>query len=175
MTETPHDNDLSWKLTKKKNGFEPMHDEIVHGLKILHCQYNQLSDSDIEKIRLAGSLNIRHRLSYNQRVYAFMFMVTQLIDFCKRLPGFDKLYRDDQVALIKNCVNRVLLLRLVETYDADSETIYFAERPYTQDNFYVLDMGIPTVDMFGFCRQMHDMKVDSAGYALLTAITIFSG
>jgi len=101
--------------------------------------------------------------------------VQLIVEFSKRMPGFDKLEREDQITLLKACSSEVMMLRTARRYDHQSDTIIFANNhPYTRDNYSVAGVGDSADPLFNFCRHMCAMKVDNAEYALLTAIVIFS-
>lgn len=102
--------------------------------------------------------------------------VQLIVEFAKRLPGFDKLLREDQIALLKACSSEVMMLRMARKYDVVTDSIIFANnQPYTRDSYSLAGMGETIEDLLHFCRQMYAMKVNNAEYALLTAIVIFSG
>lgn len=102
--------------------------------------------------------------------------VQLIVEFAKRLPGFDKLLREDQIALLKACSSEVMMLRMARKYDVQTDSIVFAtNQPYTRDSYSLAGMGDTIEDLLHFCRQMYAMKVNNAEYALLTAIVIFSG
>ena len=98
------------------------------------------------------------------------------VEFSKRLPGFDTLLREDQITLLKACSSEVMMLRCARRYDANTDSIVFANNlPYTRDSYNMAGVGDTAEALFRFGRQMSVMKVDNAEYALLTAIVIFSG
>lgn len=102
--------------------------------------------------------------------------VQLIVEFAKRLPGFDKLLREDQIALLKACSSEVMMLRMARKYDVQTDSIVFANnQPYTRDSYSLAGMGETIEDLLHFCRHMYNMKVNNAEYALLTAIVIFSG
>jgi len=78
--------------------------------------------------------------------------------------------------MLQACSSEVMMLRMARRYDAQSDSILFANnQPYTRDSYSLAGMGETIEDLLRFCRQMYGMKVDNAEYALLTAIVIFSG
>lgn len=78
--------------------------------------------------------------------------------------------------MFQACSSEVMMLRMARRYDAQSDSILFANnQPYTRDSYSMAGMGDVVEDLLRFCRQMFNMKVDNAEYALLTAIVIFSG
>ncbi|EEB17490.1 Ecdysone receptor, putative [Pediculus humanus corporis] len=161
------------------NGVKPIspeQEELIHRLVYFQNEYEQPSDEDLKRISNAPSegedqsdLNFRH-------ITEITILTVQLIvEFAKRLPGFDKLLREDQIALLKACSSEVMMLRMARRYDVGSDSILFANnQPYTRDSYSLAGMGETVDDLLRFCRQMYGMKVDNAEYALLTAIVIFS-
>nr|4OZR_E Chain E, Ecdysone receptor [Pediculus humanus corporis] len=118
----------------------PEQEELIHRLVYFQNEYEQPSDEDFRHITEITILTVQ-----------------LIVEFAKRLPGFDKLLREDQIALLKACSSEVMMLRMARRYDVGSDSI------------------LATVDdLLRFCRQMYGMKVDNAEYALLTAIVIFS-
>jgi ecdysone receptor len=101
--------------------------------------------------------------------------VQLIVEFSKRLPGFDKLEREDQITLLKACSSEVMMLRTARRYDYNSDTIIFANNhPYTRDTYSIAGVEDTADPLFNFCRHLCSMKVDNAEYALITAIVIFS-
>lgn len=98
------------------------------------------------------------------------------VEFSKRLPGFDTLLREDQITLLKACSSEVMMLRCARRYDANTDSIVFANNlPYTRESYNMAGVGDTADSLFRFGKTMSLMKVDNAEYALLTAIVIFSG
>ncbi|PNF15670.1 Ecdysone receptor [Cryptotermes secundus] len=161
------------------NGVKPVspeQEELIHRLVYFQNEYEQPSEEDLKRITNQptdgedqSDLRFRH-------ITEITILTVQLIvEFAKRLPGFDKLLREDQIALLKACSSEVMMFRMARRYDVQSDSILFANnQPYTRDSYSIAGMGETIEDMLRFCRQMYAMKVDNAEYALLTAIVIFS-
>ncbi|KAI5744877.1 hypothetical protein M8J76_006085 [Diaphorina citri] len=151
----------------------PEQEELIHRLVYFQNEYEHPSEEDIKKI-VGDEPNTRDREF--KHITEFTILTVQLIvEFAKRLPGFDKLVREDQISLLKACSSEVMMLRMARRYDAPSDSILFANnQPYTRDSYKSADMGETVDDLLKFCRLMYSMKVDNAEYALLTAIVIFS-
>jgi ecdysone receptor len=111
-----------------------------------------------------------------QHVTEMTILTVQLIvEFSKRVPGFDTLLREDQITLLKACSSEVMMLRCSRKYDIKTDTIVYANnQPYTRDNYRSASIGDFSDDIFNFCRSTCLLKVDNAEYSLLTAIIIFS-
>ncbi|XP_046390480.1 ecdysone receptor isoform X2 [Ischnura elegans] len=161
------------------NGVKPVspeQEELIHRLVYFQNEYEQPSEEDLKRITNqpsdgedASDLRFRH-------ITEITILTVQLIvEFAKRLPGFDKLLREDQIALLKACSSEVMMLRMARRYDVQTDSIVFANnQPYSRDSYSLAGMGETIEDLLRFCRQMYAMKVDNAEYALLTAIVIFS-
>ncbi len=69
-----------------------------------------------------------------------------------------------------------MMIRTARRYDVETDTIVFADgMPYTRDNMRFAGLHDYVDSMFQYCRNMGKLGVDNAEYALVTAITIFSG
>lgn len=154
----------------------PEQEELIHRLVYFQNEYEQPSEDDLKKIthqpterENPSDYRFRHITEIT------IFTVQLIVEFAKRLPGFDKLMREDQIALLKACSSEVMMLRMARKYDVQTDSIIFANnQPYTRDSYNIAGMGETIEDLLRFCRQMYAMKVNNAEYALLTAIVIFS-
>ncbi|CAG0903226.1 unnamed protein product, partial [Cyprideis torosa] len=101
--------------------------------------------------------------------------VRLIVEFSKRLPGFDTLLREDQITLLKACSSEVMMLRSARRYDIQSDCIVFANNhPYSRSNYIAAGLSDTANELFNFCRRLCLMQVDNAMYALLVAIVTFS-
>uniref|UniRef100_A0A8D8MFR8 Ecdysone receptor n=2 Tax=Cacopsylla melanoneura TaxID=428564 RepID=A0A8D8MFR8_9HEMI len=172
----PSSDGASSRVTSQQSGIKPVspeQEELIHRLVYFQNEYEHPSEEDIKKI-IGDTPNTPDREF--RHITEFTILTVQLIvEFAKRLPGFDKLVREDQISLLKACSSEVMMLRMARRYDAPSDSILFANnQPYTRDSYKSADMGETVDDLLKFCRLMFGMKVDNAEYALLTAIVIFS-
>ncbi|CAH2006190.1 unnamed protein product [Acanthoscelides obtectus] len=161
------------------NGVKPIspeQEELIHRLVYFQNEYEHPSEDDVKRIinqPMEGEdqCDIRFR-----HITEITILTVQLIvEFAKRLPGFDKLLREDQIALLKACSSEVMMFRMARRYDVNSDSILFVNnQPYSRDSYNLAGMGDTIDDLLHFCRTMYSMKVDNAEYALLTAIVIFS-
>nr|AFC61183.1 ecdysone receptor [Sogatella furcifera] len=167
------------------NGVKPVsseQEELIHRLVYFQNEFEHPSEDDLKRI---GCLNLPSQVAQDQQeesdlrfrhITEITILTVQLIvEFAKRLPGFDKLLRGDQIVLLKACSSEVMMLRTARKYDVNTDSILFANnQPYTRDSYTLAGMGYVVEDLLQFCRHMYRMKVDNAEYALLTAIVIFS-
>ncbi|CAL8148030.1 unnamed protein product [Orchesella dallaii] len=151
-------------------------EELINRLVYFQDEFEQPSEEDLKRLSAlptegedASEVRFRH-------ITEMTILTVQLIvEFSKRLPGFDKLEREDQITLLKACSSEVMMLRTARRYDFQTDTIVFANNhPYSRENYCMAGVGDSADPLFNFCRHMCTMKVDNAEYALLTAIVIFS-
>lgn len=162
------------------NGVKPVspeQEELIHRLVYFQNEYEYPAEEDLRRIN-TPTLNDDEDQSdqrFRHLTEITILTVQLIVEFAKRLPGFDKLLREDQIALLKACSSEVMMLRMARRYDATTDSILFANnQPYTRDSYNQAGMGEIVEDLLRFCRIMYNMKVDNAEYALLTAIVIFS-
>ncbi|XP_032676757.1 ecdysone receptor isoform X1 [Odontomachus brunneus] len=154
----------------------PEQDELINRLVSFQCQFEQPSEEDLKRITnqpMEGEDPSDY--SFRHITEITILTVQLIVEFSKRLPGFNELMREDQITLLKACSSEVMMLRMARKYDVQTDSIIFANnQPYTRDSYNVAGMGDTIEDLLRFCRQMYAMKVNNAEYALLTAIVIFS-
>ncbi|XP_068081566.1 ecdysone receptor-like [Anabrus simplex] len=158
------------------DSLSPEQDDLIQRLVYFQNEYEQPSEDDLKQIT-NQSLDGEDQsdLRFRHITQITILTVQLIVEFAKRLPGFDKLLREDQITLLKACSSEVMMLRMARRYDVSSDSILFANnQPYTKDSYSSAGMGENIEDMLHFCRRMYAMKVDNAEYALLTAIVIFS-
>nr|CAD7426003.1 unnamed protein product [Timema monikensis] len=167
-------------LLPSPNGVKPVspeQEELIHRLVYYQNEYEQPSEEDLKRITQNQPPDCEDQsdLRFRHITEITILTVQLIVEFAKRLPGFDKLLREDQIALLKACSSEVMMFRMARRYDVQSDSILFANnQPYSKDSYSLAGMGETIEDMLRFCRQMYSMKVDNAEYALLTAIVIFS-
>lgn len=99
-----------------------------------------------------------------------------IVDFAKHLPGFLTLDREDQITLLKGSACEVMMIRTARRYDLETNTVVFADgAAHTEKSMSLAGLSDFVASMFEFCRGLGKLRVDNAEYALLTAISIFSG
>ncbi|CAJ0922860.1 unnamed protein product [Ranitomeya imitator] len=134
---------------------------------------------------------------------AAVMHVQVLIEFTKRLPGFEILDHDDQIALLKGSTVEAMFLRLAQIYNQQSTGgsqlhnglakyqshtgEYYHVQDFDRCPLYSLDpnarQNTQTINtdvteefitpLFNFYRSMGSLNVTDAEYALLCAITMF--
>ncbi|XP_076757452.1 ecdysone receptor isoform X3 [Xylocopa sonorina] len=154
----------------------PEQEELIHRLVYFQNEYEQPNEEDLKRITSQPTEGEDISDYKFRHITEITILTVQLIvEFSKRLPGFDELMREDQIALLKACSSEVMMLRMARKYDVQTDSIIFANnQPYTKDSYNVAGMGETIEDLLHFCRHMYAMKVNNAEYALLTAIVIFS-
>jgi ecdysone receptor len=170
-------SDSEKTLTNGSNRISPEQEELIHRLVYFQNEYEHPSEEDVKRIinqPIDGEDQCEIRFRHITEIT--ILTVQLIVEFAKRLPGFDKLLREDQIALLKACSSEVMMFRMARRYDVQSDSILFVNnQPYSRDSYNLAGMGETIEDLLHFCRTMYSMKVDNAEYALLTAIVIFSG
>jgi ecdysone receptor len=169
-------SDSEKTLTNGSNRISPEQEELIHRLVYFQNEYEHPSEEDVKRIinqPIDGEDQCEIRFRHITEIT--ILTVQLIVEFAKRLPGFDKLLREDQIALLKACSSEVMMFRMARRYDVQSDSILFVNnQPYSRDSYNLAGMGETIEDLLHFCRTMYSMKVDNAEYALLTAIVIFS-
>lgn len=101
--------------------------------------------------------------------------VRLIVEFAKKVHGFDLLMREDQITLLKASAGEIMMLRSTRWYDIKTDSILFANnQPFTRENYRKAHIGEIADAMFNFCRSTVILRLNSAEYALITALIIFS-
>jgi len=93
--------------------------------------------------------------------------------FTISLPGFQNLYPEDKLVLLKAASSEVMMIRSARQYDPITDAIVFSNNDTFGMQAYD-NAGLKNDDLFHFCRKVSRLGIDDAEYALLTAITVFS-
>ncbi|XP_043943722.1 bile acid receptor [Protopterus annectens] len=98
--------------------------------------------------------------------------VQVIVEFTKKLPGFQALDHEDQIALLKGSAVEAMFLRSAQIFN---EKVPEDHTEQLEDK--IRNSGISQeyiTPMFNFYKSMGDLKMCREEYALLTAITILS-
>ncbi|XP_050545380.1 ecdysone receptor-like isoform X2 [Daktulosphaira vitifoliae] len=153
--------------------------ELIHRLVYFQDQYEAPSEKDLKRLSInyPEELDKEKQSDSTYRIITEMTILTVqlIVEFAKRLPGFDKLVREDQITLLKACSSEAMMFRVARKYDITTDSIVFANnQPFSADAYSKAGLGDAVENQLSFSRFMYKMKVDNAEYALLTAIVIFS-
>ncbi|NWI84245.1 NR1H4 protein, partial [Dryoscopus gambensis] len=112
--------------------------------------------------------------------------VQVLVDFTKRLPGFESLASEDQIALLKGSTVEAMFLRSAQIYNQRMSECEPSTNTLTNNNatkelgarcqkgFYTCSITEEFITaLFYFYRTMGELKVTETEYALLVATTVF--
>ncbi|RWS16007.1 ecdysone receptor-like protein [Dinothrombium tinctorium] len=162
------------------NGVRPLtqhQEDMIKKLVYFQEEFESPAEEDVKKITTFPlGESEEDSLKRFQHITEMTILTVQLIvEFSKRVPGFDTLLREDQITLLKACSSEVMMLRCSRKYDIKTDSIVYANnQPYTRENYLSASVDYSADALFNFCRNMCILKVDNAEYALLTAIVIFS-
>ncbi|NXH98279.1 NR1H4 protein, partial [Pachycephala philippinensis] len=101
--------------------------------------------------------------------------VQVLVDFTKRLPGFESLASEDQIALLKGSTVEAMFLRSAQIYN---QRVSECQPSTSESTFEIPDLHHCITEefitaLFYFYRTMGELKVTETEYALLVATTVF--
>ncbi|KAJ8679539.1 hypothetical protein QAD02_015326 [Eretmocerus hayati] len=158
------------------NYVSPEQEELINRLVYFQDEYEQPNEEDLKRITNQSTENEDPSDVRFRHITEITILTVQLIvEFAKRLPGFDKLKYEDKIVLLKACSSEVMILRMARKYDYQTDSIIFANnQPYSRDSYSLAGIGDIIDDLLRFGRFMYSMKVNNAEYALLTAIVVFS-
>ncbi|GAV02288.1 EcRA1 [Ramazzottius varieornatus] len=152
--------------------------DLIQNMVILQDQFELPSEEDFKNItplsHYAATAEDDSASSFQHVAEITILTVQLIVEFAKKLPGFEHLTRDDQIALLKACACELVMLRCARRYDTGTDSIVFANNvPFTRENYN--SAGLSNGDgLYNFCKSMCAMRVDNAEYAILSAIIIFS-
>uniref|UniRef100_A0A8U7NLR2 Bile acid receptor n=1 Tax=Corvus moneduloides TaxID=1196302 RepID=A0A8U7NLR2_CORMO len=98
--------------------------------------------------------------------------VQVLVEFTKKLPGFQTLDHEDQIALLKGSAVEAMFLRSAEIFSRKLPTGHTFLLEERIRNSGISDEFI--TPMFNFYKSIGELKMTQEEYALLTAIVILS-
>lgn len=156
----------------------PDQESLINNLCYYQLEFESPSPDDFATITefTLGDTDEDNQKRFQHITEVTILTVRLIVEFSKRVPGFDTLKREDQITLLKACSSEVMMLRGARKYDEKTDSIVFANnQPYTRENYRSASVGDSADALFRFCRKMFQLRVDNAEYALLTAIVIFSG
>ncbi|GFR22321.1 ecdysone receptor [Trichonephila clavata] len=150
---------------------------VILKLLVYQKQYESPSGDDFKKITAfpLGDSEEDSMKCFQDITEITILTLQDIVEFSKMVPGFDTIFREDQITLLKACSNEAMILRIARKYDMKTDCIFFANnQPYTRENYRSAVMGDSVDSIFHFCRTMCILEVDNAEYALLSAIVLFS-
>lgn len=147
--------------------------DLINQLLLHQDEFESPKEEDIKNVppynEGQGESQLRHFTEMT------ILTVRLIVEFAKKVPGFDKLTREDQITLLKASASEIMMLRSTRKYDIKTDSILFANnQPFTRDNYRKAHIGEIADAMFNFCRSTVILRLDPAEYALITALIIFS-
>ncbi|XP_003746845.1 ecdysone receptor-like [Galendromus occidentalis] len=165
------------RMMRKTQPLTPDQESLINKLVYYQQEFESPSLEDFSKITAftLGDTDEDNQKRFQHITEVTILTVQLIVEFSKRVPGFDTLQREDQITLLKACSSEMMMLRGARKYDVKTDSIVFANnQPYTRENYRSASVGDSADALFPFCRKMCQLRVDNAEYALLTAIVIFS-
>ncbi|XP_051577365.1 nuclear receptor subfamily 1 group D member 2-like [Myxocyprinus asiaticus] len=105
----------------------------------------------------------------------FIPAVREVVEFAKRIPGFQDLSQNDQVNLLKAGTFEVLMVRFVSLFDVKERTVSFLSgRKYNVDLLHSLGAGELLNCMFEFSEKLTALQLNEEEMSLFTAVVLVS-
>ncbi|XP_019618224.1 PREDICTED: nuclear receptor subfamily 1 group D member 2-like isoform X1 [Branchiostoma belcheri] len=99
--------------------------------------------------------------------------IKEVVEFAKRIPGFQQLNQTDQITLLKAGCFEVLLVRLCPMFDCKSDMMTFVNGVRIQRS-QLLQMGCGELinSMFDFAEKLNVLNLMECEIALFTAVVL---
>ncbi|XP_039266672.1 retinoic acid receptor beta-like [Styela clava] len=99
--------------------------------------------------------------------------IVNIVQFAKRVPGFDECSTPDQVIMLKAACLDILMLRICNSYDPIHETLTFSDGlTMNRDQVECCGFGPLTDSVFYFAKHIMALKLDDTETSLLCGICL---
>lgn len=106
---------------------------------------------------------------------SFIPAVREVVEFAKRIPGFQDLSQHDQVNLLKAGTFEVLMVRFVPLFDVKERTVTFLSgRKYGVDLLRSMGAGELLNCMFEFSEKLTALQLNEEEMSLFSAVVLVS-
>ncbi|XP_044305322.1 nuclear receptor subfamily 1 group D member 2 isoform X1 [Varanus komodoensis] len=106
---------------------------------------------------------------------SFTPAVKEVVEFAKRVPGFQDLSQHDQVNLLKAGTFEVLMVRFASLFDAKDRTVTFLSgKKYSLDDLRSMGAGDLLNSMFEFSEKLNALNLSDEEMSLFTAVVLVS-
>lgn len=100
---------------------KPEEEELINRLVYFQLEYEFPKEEDLKKVYHVPLLGATGGDSESDSLFRHITEMTILtvnliVEFCKHLPGFASLEKDDQVVILKGCSSEVMMLRAARRY-----------------------------------------------------------
>lgn len=154
-------------------GLTEVQTEIIKDLIRHQEEYESPKEEDLKNVAPYNEGQSENQLRHFTEMT--ILTVKLIVEFAKKVWGFEQLTREDQITLLKAGASEVMMLRSTRKYDIKTDSILFANnQPFTRENYRRAHIGDIADAMFNFCRSTVILRLDPAEYALITALIIFS-
>ncbi|XP_062394715.1 nuclear receptor subfamily 1 group D member 2a [Sardina pilchardus] len=106
---------------------------------------------------------------------SFTPAVKEVVEFAKRIPGFQDLSQHDQVSLLKAGTFEVLMVRFASLFDINERTVTFMSgRKYSLEALRSMGAGELLNSMFEFSEKLLSLQLSQDEMSLFTAVVLVS-
>ncbi|XP_034982887.1 bile acid receptor isoform X1 [Zootoca vivipara] len=156
------------KLYKEKVELTPEQQKLLH--YIMDSYNKQRIPPEVSKKLLQEEFSAEENFLILTEMATSHVQV--LVEFTKRLPGFQTLDHEDQIALLKGSAVEAMFLRSAEIFNRKLPVGHADLLEERIRNSGISDEYI--IPMFNFYKSVGELKMRQEEYALLTAIVILS-
>ncbi|XP_035663945.1 oxysterols receptor LXR-alpha-like isoform X6 [Branchiostoma floridae] len=157
----------------------PEQTEIVEQLLKAQREVLHPSKEDVEKVTPWPNDSDQSKEAAEARFSHFTDLtilgVQAIVEFSKRIPGFLRLTREDQIVLLKSSAIEILVLDVARRYDEKMDMLYFWNGlPYSRHNFKHAGLTELVNPMYDFSKRIRNVHIDDTAYAILASIIVLS-
>ncbi|XP_059800957.1 nuclear receptor subfamily 1 group D member 2a isoform X2 [Hypanus sabinus] len=106
---------------------------------------------------------------------SFTPAVREVVEFAKRIPGFQDLSQHDQVSLLKAGTFEVLMVRFAALFDVHDRTVTFLSgKSYGMEELQLMGAGDLLLSMFEFSEKLSALHLGEEEMSLFTAVVLVS-
>ncbi|XP_030639422.1 nuclear receptor subfamily 1 group D member 2a [Chanos chanos] len=106
---------------------------------------------------------------------SFTPAVREVVEFAKRIPGFQELSQHDQVNLLKAGTFEVLMVRFASLFDVKERTVTFLSgKKYSMETLRSMGAGELLTSMFEFSEKLSALQLSEEETSLFTAVVLVS-
>ncbi|XP_064596042.1 probable nuclear hormone receptor HR3 isoform X2 [Liolophura sinensis] len=140
-------------------------------------QVQQMRHQPVSQEQITAYKSMTHRQLWQEVADKVTLAVQQIIEFAKMVPGFMDLSQDDQIMLLKAGSFELALIRLVQAYDAPSNSVIFGNSFVPLDAFTSLNEEERRLmdSIFIFAKEMQMLELTETELALLSALILITG
>lgn len=133
----------------------------------------------LQKINTGGlpdlsKLNITPKHMWGKFIQSMVYEITQVVKFCKKLPGFAEIQQEDQITLIKKGSFEILLCRMCMLVDAQRQEMFDPNMEMKCPRHIIQEMPLGHFldEFFKVAEQLNPLKLTDEELGIFSAVLI---